>query len=293
MNRVFPNLSKHFYEEQKAEIAAARRSPYYMWWMCLALSREYWRLCQVEGKTGDPQFARVYEHFGDVFHDEFDDWWLEHGKAAFAYKIRPPVVRYLTPTDSREFSNHGHLKYAKLVVVPDHYSMSELVRQFKRLLVDYAPSALPARFASPFEVASLRGMKRSMLRDVLRVRVASDALQIVKTKQLIAHPEKYGAAWIGRIANISPRKSADKLRTKDTDRNERLALRVKVARYQLKASRLIANAEIGVFPNIAPTTENPKRWTKAQLARFAKLEAQEPFISPVVQYTQYLKLITG
>ena len=291
MSRIFPNLSRQLYEERRAEVAAAKRSPYYLWWICLSLSPEYWRLCQAKGKTGDPEFSRVYEHFGDVFEGEFEEWWLAHGKAAFAYKIRPPRVRYINPSDAREFSQSGHIRNARVVVIPDHYSKSELLRQFRALLSDYVPQALSARYASPFEVASQRGIKRGMLRDVLRVKIVSDALQIVKAKQLIARPERYGAAWIGRIADISPQSRGEKLRTKDTERNERLALRVKVARYQLKASRLIANAEIGIFPSLVNRATNPKRWTKAQIARFSKDEIKNPFISPMVPYEDYLKLM--
>ena len=287
MSRFFPNLSQHHYEENKAEIAAALRSLYFPWWRCLCLSQEYWRLCQVDGKTGDPAFARVYKHFGDVFKGDFGLWWTKRGKQTFAHKVRPPRVRFANPSDLEEIMRHGVVPNAQVLVIPDHYSKTDLIKQFRKLLGDFEPGPLPKAYASPFEVGDLRGIKRSVLNDILKVWVTNEAIKIIKAHQMTRRPELLTHAWIGKVAEIQPERRSDKVRTSATDRNERLALRVKVSRYLLKASRLIVNAEIGDFPSLSPLTPNSKRWTSKQLEAFNAMEHDAPFRSPLVKYEDF------
>ena len=287
MSRFFPNLSQHHYEEREAEIAAAMRSFYFPWWRCLCLSQEYWRLCHMKGKTGDPAFARVYKHFGNVFRGDFSIWWREHGKLAFAYKVRPPRVRFANPSDLGEIIQQGSVANAQVVVIPDHYSKTELVKQFRTLLGEFEPKPLPQDYTSPFEVGDLRGIKRSVLNDILKVWVTNEGVKVIKAHQMTRRPELLTHAWIGKVAQIRPERRSEKVRSSATDRNERLALRVKVSRYLLKGARLIANAEIGKFPSLAPQEQHPRRWTSKQLEAFNNLEKEQPFRSPLVKYEDF------
>ena len=262
MRRFFPNLSNQKYSQLSLEIAAAKRSLYYWWWRYLRLSDDYWWLCQQKGRTVDKEFAATYKLFGDVFTKDFGDWWEMRGSEVFSYKVDPPRVEFIKV---KELFYVPDFKWIQPVMVPLHLTKSEILAQLSDLLKYHEPIPLQKAKTTEHEVEDMRGIKKKVLIDAHRVWCLNDAIYRAKNVGALDRPERLTQYWIGKQLGLDPKPDSSK-RVKETiERNERLAMRVKVNRYLMKANNLIANVELGHFPSMKPVPER-ERWSKKQLA---------------------------
>lgn len=262
MRRFFPNLSNQKYSQLGLEIAAAKRSLYFLWWRYLRLSEDYWWLCQQKGRTLDKEFAETYKLFGDVFADDFGGWWQKRGSEVFSYTVDPPRVEFIKV---KELMYVPQLRWIQPVMVPLHLTKSEILSQMNELLKFHEPVSLPKSITTEYEVEDLRGVKKKALIDSHRVWCLSDAIIRAKAMGSIERPERLTQYWIGKQLGLDPKPNSGKRVKETVERNERLAMRVKVNRYQSKAINLIANVELGKFP-VMTAVEKRERWSKKQLA---------------------------
>lgn len=290
MRRFFPNLSNQKYNQLDLEIAAAKRSLYYLWWRYLRLSDNYWWLCQQRGKTGDKEFAETYNLFGNIFGVSFDEWWVERGTKVFSYEVDPPQVELISV---REMRYVPPVKWIQPAMIPLHLTKSEILAQLNDLLKDHQPTPLPKSIATGHEVEDLRGVRKKVLIDAHRVWCLNDVLSRAKAADLLERPERFTQYWIGKQLGITPEPDKAKIiRRVQTEKYERLSIRVKVNRYLTKANNIIANVELGHFPVMTPVAER-KMWTKKQLQE--KKDAIEAglWVCPESDSDEFIKMIFG
>lgn len=263
MRRFFPNLSNQKYSQLGLEIAAAKRSLYYWWWRYLRLSEDYWWLCQQKGRTLDKQFAATYKLFGEVFTKDFGDWWADRGTQVFSYEVDPPKVELISV---KEMGYVPPIKWIQPVMVPLHLTKSEILAQLSELLKDHEPKPLPKSIATGHEVEDLRGVRKQVIIAAHRAWCLNDAINRAKITGNLDRPERLTQHWIGKQLGLEPEPDKAKvIRQVQTEKYERLAMRVKVNRYLSKANNIIANVELGKFPVMTPVPER-ERWSKKQLA---------------------------
>ena len=288
MQNVFPNLTKGAYQLRREETAAAKRSLYYWWWRYLRLSSDYWWLCQLKGDTRDAAFATTYTNFGDVFEDDFDDWWEKKGTLVFKYKLPPPPIRFIDETTVHKTAAYrGMYK----VAIPMHYTKTQIFKQLRELLKDHEPIEIPDRYATAYQVNSIRGMGKKVLIDAHRIWCLNDAIIREKAADRLNRPEKFTQYWIGRKLEITPIADPTKYKSEKVIENERLAVRVKVNRYLSKANLLIRNVEMGKFPCLDVVPE-VTRWTKKQLVEKQEAITNRVWICPESCTEEILALLT-
>ena len=288
MRRFFPKLSNQKYSQLGLEIAAAKRSLYYWWWRYLRLSDDYWWLCQQKGRTADKEFAATFKLFGDVFTKDFGDWWADRGTQVFSYEVDPPKVELISV---REMSWVPPIKWIQPVMVPLHLTKSEILAQLSELLKDHKPKPLPKSIASGQEMEDLRGVRKQVLIDAHRVWCLNDAINRAIAADLLDRPERCTQHWIGKQLGIEPEPDAErKSATAQVEKNERLALRVKVNRYLVKSRAVIANVELGHFPSMKPVPER-ERWSKKQLADKAAAIAAGQWVCPESDTKEFQSLL--
>lgn len=288
MRRFFPNLSNQKYSQLGLEIAAAKRSLYYWWWRYLRLSDDYWWLCQQKGRTTDKEFAATYKLFGDVFVKDFGDWWADHGTQVFSYEVDPPKVELITV---KEMMYVPPIKWIQPVMIPLHLTKSEILAQLSDLLKDHVPKPLPKSIATGHEVEDLRGVRKQVLIDAHRVWCLNDAINRAKAIGNLDRPERLTQYWIGKELGIEPEPDpSKKVRTLLVEKNERLAIRVKVNRYLTKAANIIANVELGHFPVMASVPAR-ERWSKKQFAEKMEAMAAGQWICPESQAKEFQSLL--
>ena len=288
MRNIFPNLSKGNYQLLQEETAAAKRSLYFWWWKYLRLSSDYWWLCQLNGETSDPEFAATYAKFGNVYDDSFENWWRFTGTNVFKYKLPPPPIRFIDDTTVHKTAAYrGMYK----VAIPMHYTKTQIFKQLRELLKDHEPSKIPVAFATAYQVGDLRGMGKKVLIDAHSIWCVNDAIIRERAADRLFRPEKYTQYWIGRKLEITPKADPMKYKSQKVEENERLAVRVKVNRYLLKANLIIRNVEVGKFPSSSIVPE-AKRWTNKQLAQKQEAIESRVWICPESCTEEVLALLT-
>lgn len=257
--KLFANLSKGRYLQKEHELAAAKRSLYYLWWRYLRCSVDYWWLCQQRGKTKDKVFAATYESFNDVFFHSFSSWWSLYGEKLFAYKVDPPKVSFF---DDRSAYVSENSDAFQLVQIPLFLTRSQIIQQVDELFATHEAQALPSRVQSELSVGNTRGMKRQALLASLDVWCLHDAIQRARANDLLERPERFTQYWIGTKLGLMG-KQTDVYKTPKRIASDQLAMRVKVNRHLSRANVLIRNVELGVFPVLTEPEPN-NRWTVKQ-----------------------------
>ena len=78
------------------ELEAAKSSLIYPWWQCLRRSADYEKA--LRGELGTP-WDEVARDFGQL-ENQFDTWWVLHGRYLFANLVYTPKVRGMPPDKS-------------------------------------------------------------------------------------------------------------------------------------------------------------------------------------------------
>lgn len=284
--KLYPELSNGRYLTVENEIAAAKRSLYYLWWKFLRLSQDYWWLCRFNGKCKDASLRATYSKFGDVFKYDFDDWWIRYGEALFAFKIDPPKVEVIKMR-MVDFEVEQHYK---ILIAPKFLTKSEIAKQVRQALKNHTPAKMPNQIKFSLSVSDTRGIKKNVLQTVYQVWCLDQVLQDAKEQGKLDRPTRFTQYWIGKqLGVISDVKSKKAIGIKAQTALQ-LAVRVKVSRYLSKAQSLISNAEIGKFPVLEPVGARD-RWTKKQQAQMDQYLAGRNWISPEIDQAKYNKMI--
>ena len=282
----FPATTRMKYPSRRAEIAAAKRSLYYLWWKYLRLSEDYWWLCRFKGKSLDTDFNETYKKFGDVFAGAFDDWWLEKGAKLFAYKVKPPSVEWF---DENKAYPDFKLNY-KVLLVPKYLNKTDISKQISQLLENHKAARLNKKIRYDITVSDTRGMKRPVLETVYDVWSLNQVLTMHKASGKLARPERFTQYWIGTKLDVMGTKGPKSFVNIESQAKYQLTIRVKVNRYLTKARALIANAELGQFP-VVKTVKKRDRWTPKQLIEIQNSRKNEIWLSPDIDQKKYIGLL--
>ena len=246
--QFFKGMRRFRYQRPDVLLADALQSPYYWWWAYLRLSKDYWWVCQCQGKADDARLRAMYRDFGDVFTMDFEQWWRSKGQALFAERLSPPEVRELDRVNMRLSSGmSSHL----LLEIPLNLTEATIVKQVKKLLRHHPSREVERRSSAKRPLAKFTGIRK-------------DLLQLAHmTWQM--HWESRDPTQTYKIGQIQGSKSLYQIGKElklvrscmpvVTDNAERAAKRVNgmkvaVSRMLVRANNLATNAAVGVFPRV-------------------------------------------
>ena len=108
-----------------------RLSVYYWWYEYLKRNEDYKRCCE---SGGNGELAALYQDFGDIFTEQFHDWWnaAHRGERLFAEKPRPIRLEELRTKD--EWNEAWSQEDVMVVVVPLTEPKRRINRWFNRIL---------------------------------------------------------------------------------------------------------------------------------------------------------------
>ncbi len=258
---VFKGMRHFRYVRPDVLLADAMQSPYYWWWAYLRLSKDYWWVCQCQGKADDPRLRSMYRDFGDVFTTSFEAWWDKNGQALFAERLAPPAVRELDRINMRLSPGmSSHL----LLEIPLNLTEATIIRQVKKLLREHPSREVQRRSSAKRALAKFTGIRKDLLQLAHMTWQmhwqSRDPSQTYKIGQVQGSKSLY---QIGKDLRL--------VRTcmpQPTDNVERAAKRVNgmkvaVSRMLARANNLAANAATGVFPSVQPVSA-PIIWRQVQ-----------------------------
>lgn len=262
--QVFKGMRHFKYSRPDVLLTDAQQSPYYWWWAYLHLSKDYWWVCQCQGKADDARLRSMYRDFGDVFTMSFEQWWLSKGQTLFAERLSPPEVRELDRINMRLSPGmSAHL----LLEIPLNLTEATIIKQVKKLLRNHPSREVQRRSSAKRALAKFTGIRK-------------DLLQIAHlTWQM--HWQTRDLSQTYRIGQVQGSKSLYQIGKElrlvrtcmpvVTDNAERAAKRVNgmkvaVSRMLARANHLAQNAAAGTFPSVQPMTE-PIVWRSVQQQR--------------------------
>lgn len=292
MRHFYPALSRNRYSQFDQELAAAQRSLYYWWWRYLRLSEDYWWLCRQKGRSQDKEFNKTYKLFGDVHSMSFKEWWLSNGTKIFSYKVDPPRAQFVDLQNLPYRHDPSTKLWLKPLMIPNHLTKSEILEQLSDLLEDHKRKELPKSIVTEYEVEDLRGMRKKALIDAHRVWCLHTAIDAAKNSELLSRPERFTQYWIGKKLELDPKAISGKRLRESIEANHRLAMRVKVNRYLVKAKNIIANVELGRFPVLTKVQER-NRWSVKQLTEKNEAIQAGLWICPESDSDEFKKMILG
>jgi hypothetical protein len=250
-----------------ALLMKAFESPYRWWFDALRCSRDYWWVCQEKGKTLDPDLHDVWAHFGDVFSTNFDDWWTEVGIFIFAEKISPPVIEQLHWRTLKENMNDHRVL---CLAVPLTVSDKTLKRQFNALLAERKLREIGESNAL-FPLLKTKKIRLKVIEQSLSVWLFRHEIgRRIKAQDPALRTElKLSLYEVGERLGVSPKHKRRAGEPLETRKQKERVMRIAVSRATLRASNLISNAEIGIFPSFEAVSPRP-RWTPRQAKALAK-----------------------
>jgi hypothetical protein len=268
--QVFKGMRRFRYQRPDVLLADALQSPYYWWWAYLRLSKDYWWVCQCQGKADDARLRSMYRDFGDVFTMDFEQWWLSKGQALFAERLSPPEVRELDRVNMRLSPGmSSHL----LLEIPLNLTEATIVKQVKKLLRNHPAREVERRSSAKRPLAKFTGIRKDLLQLAHMTWQmhweSRDPTQTYKIGQVQGSKSLY---QIGKELRL--------VRTcmpQPTDNVERAAKRVNgmkvaVSRMLVRANNLAANAAVGVFPSVQ-ALDTPIVWRPIQQRKIAEAVA--------------------
>lgn len=235
--RVFKGLPRIRWAEDAdsgPELAAARDSAYFWWWMFLKESRDYRRA--LSGRTEEP-FASMARDFGRLG-DNFDYWWLTRGREIFAEQLALPKVRSL---EHGVQVNLDQINPKLVLEVPLTIRRAAILRQIGKLLDEH------------HEGAKLRVFEHGTAKRKL---YAPSRMRLPTLKVLYdvwkARKEAPNGEWheIGEKLRLSPAFIPYAHDSKEEVKYKRRCMTLVVQRFHRKAEALINFAARGDFPRV-------------------------------------------
>lgn len=238
---IYPN--KHIPSRERVrgypdrEIAAARNTWIYWWYMTLRASDEYRYCCENEGKG---KLAGIYADFGDIPKLAFPIWYTKHGKKIFGET--KPFKKVQRISSNRELDDLAVKPNALLLHIPLDMRKQTAMRQIGKFLK-------AAYEDHEIDVWKQSTAKRQIVKSKIRMSTVQMLLKVLELRNKHLAASLYE---IGKMAGVEP----DILK-RDTsgqdidDALERRRMTIAVSRYLKQAKNLITNAERGVFPSFA------------------------------------------
>ena len=285
--RVFKGMGRFLYSNPNDEYHDALRSPFRIWYDYLRISKDYWWVCQQNGNTLDADLHNMWKDFGNVFEMHFLNWWKEIGRNLFAEQVSLPRVRHIDESTSIHPDTDRHV----IVEIPLNLTERTIGRQVMEIV-----RAHPNRLVKPVSnakrpLAKLRGIRLAVLRDAHTIWCLKELIELAKKEKLHVNSpfdkmtyQKIGIAL--RVVRSCMPKHTD---SEEKERIKRVGMKVGVQRMLNRANAIISNAEIGIFPSIAPVAKR-ERWTAEQQSALDEAIANDVWRSPEVdeQHFRYI-----
>lgn len=293
-------------KEFELELSEAQTSVYRWWYEYLRLSRDYWFLCKVsrgrEVQTADQRFAEIYNDFGDVFKLPFGIWWKSRGRKVFRESAAPRKVRVVNP-NFPELEKSSDKWGSLLVEIPLSLSRRQILRQVGKEITarqEKRPINLLAASTAKYPVNPVR-FKIPTLQTTHEVYCLNREL-IVKRKFLETRKNAEALKGqglqidqfrIGKILHLN--RDAEKLHGDSSAiSRKKNVMRATVSRYISRAEHLIANVELGRFPDFTPIEDSGVvRFTQKQLEMREILEKEwlEKILFSSLSYSEVNRLV--
>jgi hypothetical protein len=293
-NRQLKSSPRITYKSEEEELRGALASTQYWWWEYLRLSKDYWWVCQQQGKTLDKELKAMWRDFGDVYRFSFEYWWRQKGRKIFVEQIKLPHVEKL----DEYFSNVSPTRDNYLIVeIPLNLSERTIARQVLAEVRKH-PNRIAAtknqrgRISNAERpLAKLAGVRKDILRRAHEIWSLNELVKLAKQEgSTIGAPfNKLTTHQIGvgfnLVKNCMPKTGEGVL----IGRKKRNGMKVAVSRMLARANALIANAEIGKFPSF-DKVEPRKRWTEEQQKALDAAVARGEWKPPSVNTDAFIKL---
>ena len=271
---VIKGMRRLRYADIEEEVRDARQSPYRWWFEYLQLSKDYWWVCKQQGNTLDVELKKMYEDFGDVHNTNFINWWIKRGRTIFAEQVSLPKVRKIDGDKNNLSVNQQNYL---VVEIPLNLTERTISRQVLALLREEPNRKIKRTNNADRKLAKLVGIRQSVIRDARDIWCVNEIAQNAKKpNSSIGKPfntmttQQIGIGF--RLVRTCLPQFTD---NEEVERKKRNGMKVAVSRMVHRASSLIANAEIGIFPSF-DDVEPRLRWTaQQQKALDAALERGE------------------
>jgi hypothetical protein len=157
-----------------------QKSPYYLWWRALRLSRKYKDVCWKQGKVDDAKLAQVYRDFGDVSSREFEPWWRERGAKLFG---EPPAPMGVSLIDLGEIENYrasAQSGQVLLIAIPLFLTKREIKSAVGRIVKQNHPGK---RGRSAVSTRTTMSKAKYKLQTYKSIDAIAGALEVVEQRQ--------------------------------------------------------------------------------------------------------------
>jgi len=263
--RIYKGIPGLKAEDRESGAVAAMNSAYYWWFEYLKLSKNYWWLCKEMNVhyAKSPKLIKVGEDFGDVFELGFKEWWIKVGSEIFVEQLDLPAVKQL----DAGLSNLSVIQTDKVIVeIPLNMTEQTIKKQVLEIVRNQAQREIRRTTTAKRKLAKIRRIRFDVLetaRDIWCLnQIARLAAAGAKGFEHI-NPAKLSLYKIGvrvKLVESCMPKGTD---SDEVERKKRNGMKVAVKRMLLRADALIANVEIGSFPNFT-LPPSVQCWTDPQ-----------------------------
>jgi hypothetical protein len=286
--RVFKGMGRFTYSDPAHEYHDANRSAFRLWYDYLRLSKDYWWVCQQQGETLDADLHDMWRDFGDVYAMDFYTWWKNRGRELFSEQVSLPRVRLIDESATLHPNTESHV----LVEIPLNLTERTIGRQVMAIVRAHANRLIKPVSHAKRPLAKLRGIRLAVIRDAHTIWCLKELVELAKKGKLHVNTpfdkmtyQKIGIAL--RVVKSCMPKHTD---GEEKERMKRIGMKVGVQRMLNRANALIANAEIGIFPSIAPVAKR-ERWTVAQKKALDAAIAADEWRPPEVHEQNFRRII--
>ena len=263
--RIYKGLPSLTVEDRESGAVAAMNSAYYWWFEYLKLSKNYWWLCKERNVlyAKSPKLIKVGEDFGDVFELGFNDWWIIVGSEIFVEQLDLPAVKQLDSS----LSNRSVIQSDKVIVeIPLNMTEQTIKKQVLEIVRNQVQREIRRTTSAKRKLAKLKRIRLDVLetaRDIWCLNQIGLLASAGAKGFENVNPAKLSLYEIGKrvklVESCMP-KATDSI---EVARKKRNGMKVAVKRMLLRADALIANAEIGSFPNFT-LPQSLQCWTDLQ-----------------------------
>lgn len=221
------------FEEEAREVEG---SLYHLWWRCLRASSEYLECCEMAGQ--DHSLAETYANFGDVRGD-WRKWWSQHGRKIFSERHDYPKVRAITK-DRALAKLDVETENFLILDIPMGLRRVTILEQINKLLDEHHPGR-------DLDVWAQSTAKVKLHKSKLHEKTLPQLVHVAEILQKQPDILLYELAAVAGLAEIHLGRSVNE---ELTAREERQRREMAASRYKDQATRLVANAALGIFPSV-------------------------------------------
>ncbi len=220
------------------------QSPYYWWWEFLRRNEQYAECC---AKGGEGAYKKVYQHFGDVFHDTFKAWWTQKGFHLFGEKQLEITMAELN--SPAEWNVDWNKNNVMVVVVPLNLPKRAANKTFVQLLRKRHPGKRGRKSLGDSDASTaLYRLHRNVSVHTLRIQLQVYDLVMAKKRGESKKTQAQIGAELGLLKSAKP----DPKDTRIEAAHKRMVMSATVNRHFKFAKRIIENTFKGQFPNSEP-----------------------------------------